>query len=51
MPFDEKLLYDKRFTNIVQATLRKHMLHAPSTAYTDTAGHHIQAPNIIYNVP
>jgi hypothetical protein len=38
LPFDEKLLYDKRFTNIAQGLLRKQMLYAPNTTYTDKFG-------------
>lgn len=30
IPFDKKLLYDKKFTNIAQAVLKKQMTCAPS---------------------
>lgn len=31
IPFDEKLLYDKKFTNIAQGLLRKQMLYSRGT--------------------
>ena len=50
LPFDEKLLYDKRFTNIAQGLLRKQMLYAPNTVYTDKFGAKQVDMNIIYQV-
>lgn len=31
IPFDHKLLYDKKFTNIVQGLLKKQMLYSKGT--------------------
>ena len=50
MPFDLKLLYDRKFTNVAQAQLRKLLLSAPSTRLTDTFGLEMKEPNMIYNV-
>ena len=38
LPFNEKLLYDKKFTNIAQAFLKKQMLKRPGAVYYDRSG-------------
>ena len=38
IPFDRKLLYDKKFTNIVQGLLKKQMLNSKNAVYTDKYG-------------
>ena len=35
LPFNEKLLYDKKFTNIAQGVLKKAMLYGPKNIYKD----------------
>ena len=50
VPFDLKLLYDRKFTNVAQAQLRKMMLSAPSRVLTDTYGKEMKEVNIVYNV-
>ena len=50
MPFDPKLLHDKRFTNQAQALLRKLMVAAPSTDFFNTDGTKLKDFNIINNL-
>ena len=50
MPFSEKLLYDKKFTNIAQAVLKKAMMHGPKNIYYDKYGKHLIDLNQIYTV-
>lgn len=50
LPFNERLLYDKRFTNIAQAMLKKQMLKAPDAIYYDKFGTAQVDMNIIYSI-
>ena len=50
MPFSEKLLYDKKFTNIAQALLKKAMLYGPKNIYHDKYGKPLVDLNQIYTV-
>ena len=50
LPFNEKLLYDKKFTNIAQAVLKKAMMQGPKNIYYDKYGKPLVDLNQIYTV-
>ena len=50
LPFNEKLLYDKKFTNIAQGVLKKAMLYGPKNIYKDKYGKPLIDLNQIYTM-